>query len=222
MDEKLLKKLFDAKLPYDKIAEKLQTTKALVAYYVKKFNFTPRNKYSTIVRRAGDVIDDWTLLESFIQNHKTYWTCRCKCGVVKNVNVSSLNRGRSKSCRGCAVIGRKKLDKNMVPNAYFIKLRFGALRRGIKFSLSKTEITQLLELQNFKCILTGLSIGFKESRRKNDTSSTTASLDRIDSDKGYESGNIQWVHKDINKMKQTFSQEYFIELCQKVVNFKSG
>lgn len=46
----------------------------------------------------------------------------------------------------------------------------------------------------------------------------SASLDRIDSSKGYEQGNVQWVHKDINNMKQSFSQDKFIDWCKKVVN----
>jgi hypothetical protein len=42
----------------------------------------------------------------------------------------------------------------------------------------------------------------------------TASLDRIDSSKGYCEDNVQWVHKDINRMKNTFDQDYFISLCK--------
>ena len=36
------------------------------------------------------------------------------------------------------------------------------------------------------------------------------SLDRIDSSKGYTKDNIQWIHKDINKMKQTFTNSELI------------
>lgn len=47
---------------------------------------------------------------------------------------------------------------------------------------------------------------------------TTASLDRIDNTKGYLEDNVQFVHKDINRMKWAHSQQYFIELCSKVHN----
>lgn len=50
----------------------------------------------------------------------------------------------------------------------------------------------------------------------------TASLDRIDNSKGYEEGNIQWVHKDVNFMKRTYSQEYFIKLCTLISENCSG
>jgi hypothetical protein len=49
-------------------------------------------------------------------------------------------------------------------------------------------------------------------------SAHTASLDRIDSNKDYVEGNIQWVHKHLNLMKNILSQEYFINLCNKVSN----
>ena len=46
----------------------------------------------------------------------------------------------------------------------------------------------------------------------------TASLDRIDSSKGYVEGNVQWVHKMINMSKQQYSQEEFIDMCKAVAN----
>ena len=47
----------------------------------------------------------------------------------------------------------------------------------------------------------------------------TASLDRIDSKKGYIEGNIQWVHKDINRMKWAFNEDYFIKLCNNIYQY---
>jgi hypothetical protein len=38
----------------------------------------------------------------------------------------------------------------------------------------------------------------------------------IDSYKGYIEGNIQWVDKHVNKMKNEFDQDYFIEICKKI------
>lgn len=44
----------------------------------------------------------------------------------------------------------------------------------------------------------------------------TASLDRIDSQQGYNSNNIQFVHKDVNMIKQIYTQDYFIKMCKLV------
>jgi hypothetical protein len=57
-----------------------------------------------------------------------------------------------------------------------------------------------------------LSFGNKAKDHKN----RTASLDRIDSSKGYTKNNIQWIYKPINSMKRDYTQERFIELCKLV------
>ena len=49
----------------------------------------------------------------------------------------------------------------------------------------------------------------------------TASLDRIDSNKGYVTDNIQWVHKDINYMKSDLDEQQFIHYCRLVVQRQS-
>ena len=69
--------------------------------------------------------------------------------------------------------------------------------------------------QKGKCALTGLNITFAETARQRKFA--TASLDRIDSSKGYIKDNVQWIHKDIQRMKMDLSEEKFLDLCQKVV-----
>jgi len=63
---------------------------------------------------------------------------------------------------------------------------------------------------------TKVDINVKVSKSQSKQKLRTASLDRIDSTKNYTIDNIQWVHKDVNKMKMDFSQEYFIEMCRLV------
>ena len=77
------------------------------------------------------------------------------------------------------------------------------------------EAWDLFLEQDRKCALTGLDIVFGPR----DKGGNTASLDRIDSTKGYIKGNVQWVHKDINRMKFDLNQERFIELCKKVTEY---
>lgn len=72
--------------------------------------------------------------------------------------------------------------------------------------------------QDSKCALTGQPLCF--SSTSSTLSQTTASLDRIDSKKGYSKDNIQWVHKDINRMKWDFPEDHFIDLCKLVVKTK--
>ena len=45
----------------------------------------------------------------------------------------------------------------------------------------------------------------------------TASIDRIDSTKGYYIDNIQWVHKDVNRMKKDFEENYLFKICEAII-----
>ncbi len=42
------------------------------------------------------------------------------------------------------------------------------------------------------------------------------SLDRIDNLKGYIEGNVQWVHKRVNVMRNVLSIEEFLSWCEKI------
>ena len=70
---------------------------------------------------------------------------------------------------------------------------------------------ELFLKQNRKCALTGQSIFFAKTTREHDSKQTTASLDRIDSNNGYIEGNVQWVHKKLNMMKQAMPDQEFIQ-----------
>jgi hypothetical protein len=79
------------------------------------------------------------------------------------------------------------------------------------------EAWQVFLRQNGKCALTGLDLDFGSGgtdRRNYHLGS--ASLDRIDSAKGYSLDNIQWVHKQVNLMKSDLDQSEFIRWCKRV------
>ena len=41
-------------------------------------------------------------------------------------------------------------------------------------------------------------------------------LDRIDSKLGYIKGNVQWLHRDVNKIKSNLPEDYLFNLCGKI------
>jgi hypothetical protein len=53
-------------------------------------------------------------------------------------------------------------------------------------------------------------------------SGNTASVDRIDSSKDYTQDNTQLVHVHINMMKQHYDQQYFIDMCKNVSEYKGN
>lgn len=85
--------------------------------------------------------------------------------------------------------------------------------RGLEFEVTIDYLWDLYKCQGGKCSLTGDEIQLSNGK------SQSASLDRIDSSRGYVVGNVQWVHKDINLMKMDFNQEHFIELCKRVAYY---
>ena len=97
---------------------------------------------------------------------------------------------------------------------YWSSIKAGAKKRKLEMSISIEDAWNRFLEQNRCCALTGELIHFQTGRYTKDA---TASLDRIDSTKGYTKDNIQWLHRKVNYMKQEFSQQEFIEWCEKVV-----
>jgi hypothetical protein len=97
---------------------------------------------------------------------------------------------------------------------YYNIIKGRARKMGFDFEVTPEYLGKLLNDQNSLCILSGLPLDF-HSNHKN--YSGTASLDRIDSSKGYLVGNVQWVHRSINYMKGSLSDDDFITLCRKIV-----
>jgi ribosomal protein L24E len=66
-----------------------------------------------------------------------------------------------------------------------------------------------------KCAITGISISKKTSKLRN--TPITASLDRIDSKKGYVKGNVQFVAYSVNLAKSSFTN---VEITEFFDSFK--
>lgn len=169
---------------------------------------------------------------NYLKSGGTFWKCRCDCGKEIIATGNNLRRGfkEAKSC-GCnrnkivskshrELIGHNSTRwtgyKDITGTAWYI-IRYSAKKRKIIFDITLEYLWNLFEKQKRKCALSGLEIYFAPSYRKNQT---TASLDRIDSSKGYIEGNVQWVHKDINYMKNNLSEEKLLEYCKLIVKNK--
>jgi len=102
----------------------------------------------------------------------------------------------------------------------YIKNAGEAKRLG--FDLTLEFLWNLYEKQKGVCALSGLPLKFGcalGEQSKQEHKKRTASLDRIDSSRGYLQENVQWVHKTINQMKSNRTDEEFIELCKAVAIF---
>ena len=155
---------------------------------------------------------------------KRGWTsvfrCQCDCGTIVNILGPKLTGKNPKNMRqtcGCIELGHKNSrfrGYGEISLEKWAAIKSSAIKRNIPFNITIQQIWELFLKQNRRCALTGETLSFNISQRQRNG---TASLDRIDSSHGYSIDNIQWVHKDINFMKQTLSQEKFFEWCRKIV-----
>lgn len=86
-------------------------------------------------------------------------------------------------------------------------------RSGMPFDVSMKEAWEQFLVQHGRCALTGLPLDWTV---KSKGMNGTASLDRIDSTRGYTVDNVQWVHKEINAMKSDMDEETFKKWCRLV------
>jgi len=151
----------------------------------------------------------------------TRYKCLCDCGNIHIVSTTHLRAGRITHC-GCErSFGAKHslwAGIGEISSAFWydkiIRSASGVKgnRRIKKVTITIEEAWNLFLKQERKCALTGIILIFPNKSK----GSYTASLDRIDSSKDYTLDNVQWVHKDINIMKNKFDNQYFIDMCKKV------
>lgn len=109
-------------------------------------------------------------------------------------------------------MARKKTSEKICIT-FFKKIQSNAIKRGLSFDLDIDYLWNLFLKQNKKCALTGVDINIVNATISYNYHLNTASLDRIDSSKGYEKNNIRWVHKAINQIKSDISDNDLIYLC---------
>lgn len=119
---------------------------------------------------------------------------------------------QNKLCKFCSnKNNHPQGENNGVRISWWNKYELGAKYRNIEWNLNIEEAILKLNKQNWKCVFTGLDLICT-----GELNEITASMDRIDNNKGYFFENIQFVHKEINMMRGTLSSQRFTELCNLV------
>lgn len=99
---------------------------------------------------------------------------------------------------------------------FWYRITSTAFYRDHPVTVSMDEAQAVFDAQGGRCAITGLPISFPTNSSQAAKRLQTASLDRIDSARGYEAGNIQWLHVDVNLMKRSYSQEEFVSMCREI------
>lgn len=162
-------------------------------------------------------------------SNRAKWKCKCDCGNYKIVLARHLSGKRSTKSCGCYIKevkykllmqGKSWGGYGEISGQYFNHLKYLANRRGIEFNIDIEYAWNLYLKQNCLCSLSGQEIIFTRNRRTR-PKVQTSSLDRIDSNKGYIEGNVQWVHKIVNNMKQSLPDIEFIKWCKLISNYRN-
>ncbi len=215
-----LKELYLIKnLKISKIADKYNCSEACISKKLKQFGLSKRVEDGYIGKKFGKLMPIKMLGRD--KNGHAIFECLCDCGKNFETLGFRLKTKNTNTC-GCASRKRGKDHENYkgyeeISSSLWSSLKRGALHRKLKFEVSIEDIWQLFLDQGRRCALSGVVLIFAKTRKEYKL--TTASLDRIDSSKGYVKGNLQWVHKNINMMKWNLSQSDFIKWAKLVANY---
>lgn len=171
---------------------------------------------------------NWTVIDFSHQNEKgdTYWVCSCTCGRIQPVRASYIVREKSTACKFCRTQAGKGINSphwkggSFMCGEFYHNYRASAKRRNINFEVTISELEEQWNKQEGKCAYTGEILVLpdkSENLRKGN-----ASIDRIDSSKGYVKGNIQFTTKHINIAKKELSDVDFINICKQVAKHRGG
>lgn len=180
--------------------------------------------------KEGTLFQNWIVVSSIPvkqKDGKNKFLVKCiVCGVTEKYEfLHQLKNGNSLMCKKCSIknIKRNRRKPRMLTKdisfIIFNNIRRQANIRNIEFNISPNYLQDLLIFQNYKCKLSNLDISLSKTiNGKKDREENTASLDRIDNNKGYIENNVQWVHKKVNYMKHILNNDEFINICKMISN----
>lgn len=230
LSKKILKNLYLSQdMSCLDIANIYNVTKTSIERKLKQFNIKTKNRNVNIINKTFGHLKVIKYLDKIKRGKdiKERYVCLCKCGQTKICFKQRLLDGRNTSC-GCMSGGQNdhknkihskepfvlQIDNYILLNKkQFNNIKYNAKKRNLEFNISYEDLIKLYEKQDKKCALSGLPIHFSKFNQ--------ASLDRIDSNKGYIKDNIQWIYIKLNFMKSTLNIIEFLNLCKLVTEWKN-
>lgn len=185
-------------------------------------NIRKRRKLNDL---TGKVYGRLTVIgfHGYAKHNSTIWLCRCECGKETLVQQSNLVGGGVKSC-GCLLrevihlkrkprpdihLGLGVASRNFVINTYKTRARL----RGHVWSLTLDQAEDLFQT---KCHYCGCDPAHRSRRKYNHGDYIYNGIDRVDSSKGYEPGNVVTCCKRCNVAKNDQSYEEFYAWIDRV------
>lgn len=187
----------------------------------------PMQKYNL---HEGLKLNNCMLINSQRSMGRRVWQCLCDCGNMFNRRCDyithRLKNNEPITC-GCINKSYKRREKHPqwkgcgeLSSSYMSSIKTRAISRGIPYEITIEQAWKKFLDQNKKCALSGVNLTLFYCRQNG--INMTASLDRIDSSKGYTIDNIQWVHKDLNLLKKDYDNQKFINWCHLISKYNSS
>jgi len=209
----------------------------LKKFLIKEGVYDPLRKQKAARNKTpfniGDKFHRWTVIGKYrIQDRRYVVPVQCECGTISTARLSHLLAGKNTGCKHCATKinypSSRKMRSDIVThkgvyNSWLTSIERNSKRgfivtRDLEVSITLEDLYNQLEKQDFKCALTGIPLNVLDVNKNK----SNASVDRRVNEIGYTKDNIQWVIKDVNLMKNRFNEDYFIEICNKITNFRNG
>lgn len=169
-------------------------------------------------------------------------TCCCNnCGIEFQKPQSEINRNKklgrqnfcSRTCVGLNNVknfGDRRNNYDISKHSGWRKDEFTKFRyhfRNIKSRNKEIDITiedlrNVWEKQNGFCPYLGIKLTLNSYGKIKKDPITSASVDRIDSSKGYVKGNVQWISRSVNFMKSDMTENELLKIFDLIVENRKG
>lgn len=181
-----------------------------------------RIKESYAVELVGGRAGRWSIFQPVrkISGKKsTHFMCKCECGGVKPISITSLRNGSSSSC-GC-LSHEMTSKRSSKPRGYASAIstyhlyKTSAKKRGLSFLLSRDKLIEICESNCFYC---GTEPKQIVNLRGANGSWTRNGIDRVDNKLGYTDDNVVSCCKSCNRAKSSLSLGDFKNLVVNIFN----
>lgn len=155
-------------------------------------------------------------------HYRAWW----KCSICSHeYRAMVYNRtGNHSGCNECQKV-KKRGNKNIswrgfgeISSKKFKSIKHDASRRNLEFSITIEYIWNLFLRQNRTCVYSGQILTM--CGEINGKYTGTASLDRIDSTRGYIEDNVQWIASYFQPMKMDMDESLFFARCIEIADYQ--
>ena len=185
-------------------------------------------KCAEVPDQTGEKYGRLTILQDYLPDHDERTVlCQCECGEKRKFLLNTLRSGKSVSC-GCyrsecaklLGLSKRKQGKSKYEQRQFTLYRRGAERRGLDFTLTLAEFTEITSKPCFYC---GQAPSpFLHYRRGNEIPPNFSGVDRADNTKGYHLDNCVPCCKACNLMKGSLPRETFMGKIEAIWRISRG